>query len=90
MLDQAERTLWTVQNDNRSLQCVMRSCCAGAELQVLMTTAREGETRIVLRELYPSKSDLYERARGLEASYREAVNGRTERMSTAPLGALDE
>ena len=38
--------------------------CSGAELQVF-----EGET-IVLRELYPLKSDLYERARELEIVYR--------------------
>ena len=37
----------------------MISCCSGAELQV-----REGET-IVLRELYPDKSTLYERAEQL-------------------------
>src|SRR5262245_52203384 len=38
------------------IECVMASCCSGAELQLL----RGGE--ILLRELYPSKSDLYERA----------------------------
>jgi hypothetical protein len=45
----------------------MVSCCAGAELQI-----RSGgllEVEIVLRELYPMKSDLYERARVLEAEY---------------------
>ena len=47
-----------------AIVCVMISCCSGAELQL-----REGE-RILLRELYPTKSDLYERARGLEAEYR--------------------
>lgn len=34
----------------------MISCCAGAELQV-----RDGD-EIVLRELYPDKATLYERA----------------------------
>ena len=43
----------------------MVSCCSGAELQL-----RDGDA-IVLRELYPSKSDLYERARDLEARQRE-------------------
>jgi hypothetical protein len=43
----------------------MITCCSGAELQLI-----EGET-VVLRELYPMKSDLYERARALEAEYRE-------------------
>jgi hypothetical protein len=46
----------------------MVSCCAGAELQI-----RRGglgrEVEIILRELYPMKSDLYERARALEAEY---------------------
>jgi hypothetical protein len=42
----------------------MITCCAGAELQV-----RDGD-EIVLRELYPTKSDLYERARALEDTYR--------------------
>jgi len=41
----------------------MRTCCSGAELQVI----EDGS--IVLRELYPMKSDLFERARLLEAQY---------------------
>ena len=57
-----ERTLWTIG----SVECVMVSCCSGAELQL-----RNGDA-IVLRELYPSKSDLYERARDLEARQRES------------------
>ena len=47
----------------------MRSCCSGAELQI---RAREGAVegeRILLREMYPTKSDLYERARQLEQDY---------------------
>ncbi|MBM3780033.1 MAG: hypothetical protein FJW23_17660 [Acidimicrobiia bacterium] len=36
--------------------CVMISCCAGAELQI-----RAGD-EIVLRELYPDRASLYERA----------------------------
>jgi hypothetical protein len=55
-----ERLLWSVA----SVECVMISCCSGAELQV-----RDGD-RIVLRELYPTKSDLYDRARALAADYR--------------------
>jgi hypothetical protein len=47
-----ERQLWKAG----SVVCVMISCCSGAELQL----RRDGE--IVLRELYPTKSDLYERA----------------------------
>jgi hypothetical protein len=41
----------------------MLSCCSGAELQIL-----ENDT-IAVRELYPDKSDLYERARQLKARY---------------------
>ena len=42
----------------------MISCCAGAELQIRRKTSADYE--IVLRELYPTKSDLYERARALQ------------------------
>jgi hypothetical protein len=55
----------------------MVSCCAGAELQVRGVGLPPGDARgrqpdikILLRELYPMKSDLYERARELEAKYR--------------------
>jgi len=41
----------------------MLSCCTGAELQL----REDGE--VVLRELYPTKSDLYERAQGLKEEY---------------------
>jgi hypothetical protein len=49
----------------------MISCCSGAELQV-----RRNDEMLV-RELYPTKSDLYERARDLETEYEEAQ--RTQR-----------
>ena len=45
--------------------CVMVSCCAGAELQVVRAVRDEEE--IVLRELYPDRSSLYERARELHS-----------------------
>jgi hypothetical protein len=51
-----ETTLWRTNDENRERVCLMISCCAGAELQV-----REGEV-ILLRELYPDKDTLYERA----------------------------
>jgi hypothetical protein len=54
-----ERELW--RGDD--LQCVLISCCSGAELQL----RRAGE--IVVRELYPTKSDLYERARDLKVQH---------------------
>lgn len=51
-----EITLWVVG----TRRCVMISCCSGAELQL-----RDGDV-IVLRELYPDKSTLGERARELQ------------------------
>jgi hypothetical protein len=66
-----ERQLWRIGN----LECVMISCCSGAELQLrqvvrLKPDGRE-EGEIVLRELYPTKSDLYERARDLRIEHEE-------------------
>jgi hypothetical protein len=58
-----ERELWT----ENGVTCVMVSCCSGAELQL----RRDGE--IVLRELYPMKSDLYERARELRSERQAQV-----------------
>jgi hypothetical protein len=55
-----QRQLWRIGD----LECVMISCCAGAELQL----RRDGA--ILLRELYPMKSDLYERARDLRNEYQ--------------------
>jgi hypothetical protein len=54
-LNDEQRELWR----EGDIACVMISCCSGAELQM-----RRGD-EIVLRELYPTKSDLYERAREL-------------------------
>ena len=62
-----QRQLWQVAE----VECVMVSCCAGAELQV----RRRGD--ILLRELYPLKSDLYERARALEIEYRQVPSSST-------------
>jgi hypothetical protein len=56
-----ERQLWRVGET----ECVLISCCSGAELQLRRAGA------IVLRELYPSKSDLYERAELLKAELTE-------------------
>jgi hypothetical protein len=44
--------------------CVMVSCCGGAELQVVRTA--HGDEEIILRELYPDRSSVYERARELQ------------------------
>jgi hypothetical protein len=65
-----ERTLWELQEQRREIHCVLRSCCSGAELQVRVRPAGRIDADIVLRELYPTKSDLYERARQLELEYR--------------------
>ena len=58
MIDE-ERQLWRIGD----LECIMISCCTGAELQM----RRAGE--IVLREMYPMKSDLYDRARDLRQEH---------------------
>ena len=64
-----ERQLW----QHGPFSCVMVSCCSGAELQVRKhVTAADEE--IVLRELYPTKSDLYERARELAAEYSSQIS----------------
>jgi hypothetical protein len=57
------RELWAFGE----ITCVMVSCCSGAELQV----RRNDE--MLLRELYPTKSDLYERALELKAEYERAT-----------------
>ena len=64
-MTQDEHPLWRTG----TLECVMISCCAGAELQL-----RDGG-EIVLRELYPTKSDLYERARDLKSTYELKATG---------------
>jgi hypothetical protein len=61
-----ERELWRVG----AISCVMISCCAGAELQVRKSDGAPAP-EIVLRELYPTKSDLYERARALRTAYSQ-------------------
>jgi hypothetical protein len=55
--------LWEVSDGDTATRCVMVSCCGGAELQVVR--ARRGEEDIVLRELYPDRSSVYERAHEL-------------------------
>jgi hypothetical protein len=60
--------LWEVSNDDTKTTCVMVSCCAGAELQIVR--AARGDEQIVLRELYPDRDSLYERARALRNETR--------------------
>jgi len=60
-----ERQLW----QQGPFSCVMVSCCSGAELQIRKISDVPDDEEIVLRELYPTKSDLYERARELAGVY---------------------
>jgi hypothetical protein len=64
MAGRDHHTLWEVSNGKTTTTCVMVSCCAGAELQV--RRAAHGDEEIVLRELYPDRDSLYERARTLK------------------------
>jgi len=54
-MNDEQRQLWQIGE----ISCWIISCCSGAELQL----RRNDE--ILLRELYPLKSDLYERAGAL-------------------------
>jgi hypothetical protein len=67
MVNGGDRVLWEVSSGESTTSCVMRSCCGGAELQIVR--ARHHESEIVLRELYPDRSSLYERARELQAEW---------------------
>jgi hypothetical protein len=64
-LNDEHRELWRAGE----IACVLISCCAGAELQL-----RRADD-IILRELYPSKSDLYERARELKTEIDSQLSG---------------
>ena len=74
-----ETELWRVhENELDDWVCVMISCCTGAELQV-----RQG-TRIILRELYPDKATLYERAAELRAASGGARAERSQWLQDGP------
>ena len=62
-MNRDHHVLWESSSEESTTACVMVSCCAGAELQVVRSTA--GEEQIILRELYPDRDSLYERAREL-------------------------
>ena len=66
-MNDEERLLWRLGD----LECVMISCCAGAELQI------RRQDRIELRELYPTKSDLYERASDLKTEYERTQSAQS-------------
>lgn len=63
-MNRDHHVLWEATSEGTTTSCVMVSCCAGAELQVLRST--HSDEQIVLRELYPDRSSLYERARELQ------------------------
>ncbi len=65
-MNRDHHVLWEVTSEGTTTACVMVSCCAGAELQVLRSTHGHEDEQIVLRELYPDRSSLYERARELQ------------------------
>lgn len=72
-MNDEERQLWRVGD----LECVMIACCAGAELQLRRVGLKPDTTEdseIVLREMYPMKTDLYERARDLRQEYERATS----------------
>jgi len=56
--------LWSATTGETTTLCVMVSCCGGAELQVVRASAA-GDEQILLRELYPDRDSVYERAREL-------------------------
>lgn len=60
--------LWEISHEGTTTMCVMVSCCGGAELQVVRAT--HGDEEIILRELYPDHSSVYERARELQDEAR--------------------
>ncbi len=71
-MNRDNQILWEVLKGETTTMCVMVSCCGGAELQVVRVM--HGDEEIILRELYPDRSSLYERARELQAEAR-AVQG---------------
>jgi hypothetical protein len=75
-----ERVLWAHGN----IECVLISCCAGAELQLRRVVERgahlQPDFEILVRELYPTKSDLYERARDLESEWKSQVSTAAPRL----------
>jgi hypothetical protein len=68
------RVIWERQTPDGRTACVMISCCAGAELQVVRIQGTDEE--ILLRELYPDRSSLYERARELDRNAIERLPDR--------------
>lgn len=73
--------LWEITQGEATTMCVMVSCCGGAELQIVR--AANGDEEIILRELYPDRDSVYERARELRPATsletrRALVDGRND------------
>ena len=66
-MNRDHHVLWELATEDATTWCVMVSCCSGAELQVICAT--HGDEDVVLRELYPDRASLYERARELQAEW---------------------
>ena len=66
-MNRDDRVLWEISTGESTTSCIMVSCCGGAELQIIRT--RHGDEQIVLRELYPDRLSVYERARELQAEW---------------------
>jgi hypothetical protein len=64
-MNDEHKQLWHVGD----ISCWIISCCSGAELQL-----RRNDD-ILMRELYPLKSDLYERAVSLRAEVEQRGAG---------------
>ena len=71
------QVLWELQAEKATIACVIVSCCAGAELQMVRSTA-SGEEEIILRELYPDRDSLYERARELRSELAQSLAPKAE------------
>lgn len=65
-MNRDHHVLWEWPALDGTTSCIMVSCCAGAELQVVRSTG-VGDEEIILRELYPDRDSLYERARELRS-----------------------
>jgi hypothetical protein len=74
-MNRDHQILWEVSTGGITTMCVMVSCCGGAELQVLRAT--HGDEEIILRELYPDRASVYERARELQDEARGDGPGAT-------------
>jgi hypothetical protein len=70
-MNRDHHVLWEWTAGEATTACVMVSCCAGAELQVVRADGA-GDEQIVLRELYPDRDSLYERARELRLEMAQA------------------